>query len=126
MGKTNKAAASIAAGIMLLLISCSKSSEDTLTTPMPPACDTVNMTYTANVQPILQANCYSCHGNGGASGGINLDTYENVKIVAANGELIGTITHAAGHSPMPKGGSKLSDCDINIIKDWINRGMLSN
>ena len=110
-------------GSIVLIIGCSKTSEDKLTTPTPPqTCDTVNMTYSTDVQPILQANCYSCHGNGNIEGGITLDTYASVKSVAESGELIGVITHAAGYPPMPDGGGKLSDCDINKIKDWINRG----
>ena len=114
---------------VILIISCSKASEDKLSTPTPGSgtgCDTVNMTYSADVVPILQANCYSCHGNGGNSGGVNLDTYENVKAEAADGSLLGTITHASGYAAMPLGGSQLSDCDINTIKDWINNGMLNN
>jgi hypothetical protein len=27
---------------------------------------------------------------------------------------------------MPKGGSKIPDCDINKIRAWINRGSLNN
>jgi hypothetical protein len=29
-------------------------------------------------------------------------------------------------SAMPKGGGKLSDCDINKIRSWLNKGMLNN
>ncbi|TKK67673.1 cytochrome c [Ilyomonas limi] len=115
------------AGSMMLIIGCSKSSEDRLTTPIPPSdCDTVNMTYSSDVQPILEANCYSCHGNGNVNGGVTLDSYTGVKLVADNGLLIGVITHAPGYPPMPDGGGKLSDCDINKIKDWINRGASNN
>ena len=113
-------------GSILLTISCSKSSEDTLTTPTQQLCDTVNMTYSSDVQPILQANCYSCHGNGIVNGGVSLDDYSNVRDLAEDGELLGVITHAAGYPPMPDNGGKLSDCDINKIKDWINRGASNN
>jgi mono/diheme cytochrome c family protein len=84
------------------------------------------MTYSNDVQPILEANCYSCHGNGNINGGVTLDNYAGVKAVADNGFLVGVITHAAGYPPMPDGGGKLSDCNINKIKDWINRGATNN
>jgi hypothetical protein len=116
----------IISAFTLLVIGCSKTSEDQLTTPTPSQCDTVNMTYSGDVQPILQANCYSCHGNGSANGGITLDSYAGVKSVADNGILIGVITHASGFPPMPQGGAKLSDCDINKITSWINRGAIDN
>src|SRR4051812_39550980 len=123
MSKKARALLCLISGSIVLAIGCSKTSEDKLiTTTPPPSCDTVNMTYSTDIQPILQANCYSCHGNGNIEGGITLDTYPSVKNVSEGGELIGTITHAAGYPPMPDGGGKLSDCDINKIKDWINRG----
>ena len=126
MIKRTKALLCLTGGIIVLIISCSKSSEDQLTTPAPTACDTVNMTYSTDVLPILQANCYSCHGNGNAEGGEQLDSYEAVKDAAEDGDLLGVITHAAGYPPMPDGGGKLSDCDINKIRDWINRGATNN
>jgi hypothetical protein len=110
---------------VILAISCSKTSEDKLSTP-DTGCDTTNVMYSADVVPILKANCYSCHGDGQLSGGVNLDTYENVKIQADNGALLGSITHAPGYSPMPDDLPKLPDCNINIIRAWINNGTPNN
>src|SRR3954462_11463250 len=108
---------------------CSKTNEETLsngstgnTGGNTGNCDTVNMKYATNIQPIIQANCYSCHGNGQAESGISLDSYTKLKQQANNGNLIGVITHAAGYPPMPYNLPKLSDCDINKIKDWVERG----
>lgn len=122
-----------AAFCCLTIWSCSKSNETTVANPgngnggtTTPTCDTVNMQYTANVLPIIKTNCYGCHGNGAASGGISLDSYEKLKTQASSGKLIAVITHASGVSPMPQGASKLSDCDINKIRSWINRGILNN
>lgn len=113
----------------LIIASCSKSNEEEQNPNPDPGpgngCDTVNMKYAANVLPIIRNNCYSCHGGNGTSG-ISLDGYNNLKARVDDGRLIGAITHASGFSPMPKGGSKLSDCDINIIKDWIERGAQNN
>jgi mono/diheme cytochrome c family protein len=126
MSKKAKALLCIITGSIVLVIGCSKSSEDKLTPPDPPSCDTANMTYSTDIKPILQANCYSCHGNGNAEGGRSLGSYESVKDAVEDGNLIGTITHAAGYPPMPQGGAKLSDCDINKIKAWINSGSSNN
>lgn len=109
---------------LLLVLSCSKISEDKLNNNSGNTCDTANIKYTTNVTPILQANCYSCHGNGNTdgSGGIGLDTYAGLKKYADNGFLQGNITHAPGYIGMPYGRPKLDDCSINKIIDWINRG----
>jgi hypothetical protein len=58
--------------------------------------------------------------------GVDLDGYANLKARAANGDLTGVITHAAGYPPMPGDGGKLSDCEINKIKAWISRGAPDN
>lgn len=115
----------------MIMTGCSKKSEDQLTGSTPPVvttCDTVAMKYSTNIIPILQGNCYSCHGNGntGGSGGISLDGYTNLQKWAANGYLVGDITHASGFVSMPYGGGKLSDCDINKIIAWIHQGMPNN
>ena len=88
------------------------------------ACDTTSMTYTTNVQPIIQNYCYSCHaGTAPSGGGIVLDSYAGVKNFAAGGgSLIDRITSTDPSVQMPRGGPKLSDCDISKIKAWVNAG----
>ncbi len=93
------------------------------------ACDTTVTNFTAQIKPILQSNCYSCHSNAHAAGsgaGIKLEDYADVKTYATNGRLFGTIVRPAIYSPMPKGGGKLSDCEIKIIKIWITKGAINN
>lgn len=115
--------------ISVVIAACSKTNEEAENannTQGPAACDTINMKYTANVKPILEANCYGCHGSGQSTGGVNIETYNRVKQLVDNGLLIGVITHATGYSAMPKGKPKLSDCDINKIRGWIARGTLND
>jgi len=113
----------------LFFVGCSKSNEESLNPAgggNPTGCDTANMKYAANIQPIIQANCYRCHGNGQSQGSISLDTYAKLQRVAVNGTLVGVISHASGFTPMPQNASKLSDCDINKIKRWVLNGALNN
>jgi hypothetical protein len=118
------------AGLVLLVVglthSCAKASQDVLSAGS--TCDTVGMTYTANVVPILQENCYSCHGNGNTagSGGILLEGYTNLKQYADNGQLVGNVTHAPGYVPMPYGLPALPSCETNTIVDWVNNGAFNN
>ncbi len=91
-------------------------------------CDTTTpVTYSQTITGLLsQYGCNSCHGGNAPSGNVKLDTYTGVKTVATNGKLLGAVSHAAGFSPMPQGGNKLSDCDVNKIKTWIDAGALQN
>ncbi len=92
-------------------------------------CDTLNVTLSNTIQPILSQNCYSCHSitNSGSFGaGINLESYSELLTLVHSGRLIGAITHSPGFSAMPQGGTKLDDCTIDQIKSWINAGALNN
>jgi hypothetical protein len=88
-------------------------------------CDPAKFTYAAIVQPIITNQCVGCHKPGSLGGNIDLSTYTQVKVQVTNGNLVGSITHAVGYSAMPQ-GSKLSDCQITQIKNWISAGALNN
>lgn len=89
-------------------------------------CDTSNVTYSGTIAPIIQTNCLGCHSNAGTGGGIFLNTYNAVKDQVNSGRLWGAINWQSGFSQMPKGGSKLSDCDLTRIGIWIQQGAPNN
>ena len=94
--------------------------------PLVTCPDTVNVSFAVKVRPLLQANCFSCHGNGSSLGNVSLDTYDQVKQFAISGRLLGSISHSSGFSPMPLGTDKLSNCSITAIRVWIEEGMQNN
>jgi hypothetical protein len=55
-----------------------------------------------------------------------MGTYANDKTIAQNGKLYGSINHSAGYSPMPRGMSKLTNCQVANIKKWIDAGVPNN
>jgi uncharacterized membrane protein len=89
-------------------------------------CDTVNVTYSATVWPIIQNSCLGCHSGGSPSGGVSLADYSAIAAQAANGNLLGAIRHEQGYSPMPQNGAKLNDCTITQIEKWIENGSPNN
>jgi hypothetical protein len=89
------------------------------------SCNTSEYTYAAIILPIITNQCVGCHKPSSLGGNIDLSTYSLVKAQATNGKLVGSITHAVGYSPMPQ-GSKLGDCQITQIKNWIAAGTPNN
>ena len=89
-------------------------------------CDTTNVTYKTRIQPILQNNCIVCHNASLNSGNLNFENFADVKSIADDTRFYGAVTHAEGYSPMPKGGNKLTDCEIRNIRIWISDGALNN
>lgn len=114
----------------LSLFSCSRNNETDLQAvdpvSSPAVCNTANMKFSTDIAPILQVNCNSCHNVSRPLGAVITDNFNGVKMIAENGTLVGTITHASGFSPMPKGKPKLADCDINKIKAWVAQGTKNN
>lgn len=109
------------------LTACYYDKEELLYGAPAPCTDTTGtISYTAKVVPILQTNCYGCHSGGNPSGGQAMGTYTADKTMASSGKLVGVITHATGFSPMPKGGAKLSACQIAVIQKWIQAGAPNN
>jgi cytochrome c5 len=94
-------------------------------------CDTVNpIQFAAQVKPIIDSYCVSCHNASSSSGGVNLNGYDQVKKYAEmlrNGTplLVGTIRHKSGFKAMPP-STTLDECSIRKIELWINQGKLNN
>jgi mono/diheme cytochrome c family protein len=121
---------SIALGSTLMFSSCFYDKKDQIyPQTLTATCDTTNSTYAAVVVPILNSNCNNCHAASVASkigAGIILDSYNSLKIYVSNKQLINSINHTGGITPMPLNGVKMNACDISKIGAWVNRGALNN
>jgi len=89
-------------------------------------CDTTNVKYSTHIKPLIQNACQGCHSGAIPDGGINLASYLGVKAIAGNGKFFGSICHIATYCAMPENGNKLTDCQINMVKIWINHGAPEN
>ncbi|MHB1277698.1 MAG: hypothetical protein ACYC1Q_04805 [Bacteroidia bacterium] len=89
-------------------------------------CDTANVRYSVQVNAIISQNCLPCHNAATASGGISLETYDQLKTMVLNGRVGATIRHDVGISPMPKLSPKLSECKIKTIAIWEKAGCPNN
>jgi cytochrome c len=96
--------------------------------------------YTTRVQPILQANCYRCHGGFNHRGGLNLQTkagmlkggHDGSVLVAgdpAKSLLVRLMRHEGPkNDPMPMPPAprpKLLDADIAVVEQWIKAGAIA-
>lgn len=95
-----------------------------------PTCDTTTAKFGAFVSPLMVSKCATsgCHNTTTASAGVNLDGYTNIKNFMSKNQplFFGSINHRSGFSAMPKGGAKLSSCEINKLQVWVNAGLLNN
>lgn len=111
-------------GVMIMVQSCYYDKAYELV-PGVETCDTTNYAFSADVKPIMDNYCVSCHNVNLPSANIAVDTYEGVKQIADNGSLLGSIRHE-DYSPMPKNLPKLDPCTIKTVELWVNDGALDN
>jgi hypothetical protein len=102
----------------------------------------VAVSYSRDVQPILQANCLSCHQQGGAgyeASGFSMETYDALMkgtqygpmVVpgdSAGSNLIVLMEGRADPSiSMPHGSAEpVSAANIDTIRRWIDQGAKKN
>ena len=89
-------------------------------------CDTVDVTYSGTVLPLLQERCFTCHSAAANMGSITLEGFNNLKTLIDNGRFLGAIRHEPGFTPMPQNAGMLPDCQIMKIEAWINSGAENN
>jgi len=91
--------------------------------------------YAQHIQPILDSNCVSCHGEGKTEGKLRLDSYEMLMqggkdgrvVVPGNPEksiLLERVTLPSGdkHAMPAEGKPPLTPQEIPLIRAWIQQG----
>jgi len=90
-------------------------------------CDSTSVSFTGDIDPIIQSKCVNCHITSQPSNlNIVLTNYAGVSSAAASGQLLGAVTHDPLFQPMPKGGVQLNNCEIAMFRKWISDGALNN
>ncbi len=90
----------------------------------------------ADVEKVLRSHCVRCHGGEIASGGLRLNSFENVIKGGISGAvvvpksskkslLMARIRGEGGKPQMPMGFTALSMREMDLIADWIDAGALA-
>lgn len=98
-------------------------------------CDSSGIiSYATTIAPIINANCGTSSANSGSCHGTTpgprapvFTTWAVVNTYCLNGQILNDITHSVNEiNPMPLGKPQMSDCNIGLIRKWINAGSLNN
>lgn len=118
--------------VAILLCSCSHRPEyPLLQNNALPACDSINITYYGNIQPILQQHCYECHASGVTTGGgLDLEDTASLKSYLKNGfrgdGVYGSkLYHCLLHTPLTQQMPPtyiLDSCSLQKIHYWLSIG----
>jgi hypothetical protein len=74
--------------------------------------------YARDVEPLLKARCYSCHGEKQQMRGLRLDSKDSASAAAAL--LIPRVTGANGLMAMPPTGKRLTTEEVATIRAWVD------
>lgn len=109
-----------------LLAGCYYDTESELY-PNAGGCDTIDVSYSQEVQAIFNRNnCLNCHNSNLQNGNVNLETHSTVVASVQTGKLASSLTHDGKASPMPPGGVKIPACDVEKVLAWISQGSKNN
>lgn len=106
----------------------------------PTVCTTVieNVSFSADIQPILTTNCATagCHSGNSPEGNLTLETSQSYAALSKPGKGYIDINNptfsvlysslVSTSSPMPPNGQPLSACDLKRIETWMKEGALDN
>jgi len=99
--------------------------EDLYGTGQP--CDTVSVSYSGFVLPLLQNHCYKCHKpSEPLFSGYVLEGYDATKAYATSGKISDRTNNVANPMPPLSEGGLLPDCDRQKILAWIRAGAPNN
>lgn len=112
--------------LLAFALNCTYHNEDDYFKDNTDICHTDNMSFNTDIYPMFESSCISCHSNTNASGGINLEGYENLKLHAESGIITKVINHEPGVSAMPLYADKWTECSIAKFDAWVEQGMKNN
>ena len=91
------------------------------------------VSFGADVRPILESSCATCHGADAPKAGASLVDYAGVMAGAASGPIVvpgdaegSLLVQVVAEGRMPPKEPKLSEGQIQIIRDWVNAGAQDN
>jgi hypothetical protein len=107
-----------------LATSCYYDNAEDLYQNFPKDCDVTAVSYSMDIEPILNQSCLGCHGSTAPQAGLDLSTHANV---FANKEKVRDRINRPIGDPlvMPQGGPMIK-CNIDKINAWIDQGALNN
>ena len=113
----------IAAVAVVLATACYYDNEEDLYQFTNTGCDTTNVSFKNDIEPILQGNCSisGCHVAGGGGPGI-FTNYAGVMEKVNNGTIRNRVLVQKDMPP----GAPLTDCQLNLIRAWLDAGAPNN
>jgi len=122
--------------VVFLLSACSgktgtsaDSASSTAVAPSPSG----PVSFSIDIQPILQERCVNCHGGQRTEKGLDMTSYASLMAGSQNGAVVepgnpdnSPMIQLVQQGKMPKRGPKLLPNQVQMLVDWIKAGAPNN
>jgi uncharacterized membrane protein len=92
-----------------------------------------SVSFSKDVQPILQSRCINCHGGARTQRGLDMSSYASLMAGSVNGAVVvpgnpsgSLIIQMVTQGKMPKNGPGLTPSQIQILTQWVQLGAPNN
>jgi hypothetical protein len=92
-------------------------------------CDTVNVSFSKDIKPLIDAQCVGCHNTQSPTDTVSLSTHTEIVKYCNSGQLYGVLAQIPPYKRsqfMPPNGPKWSNCNLSKLKSWIDKGAPNN
>jgi hypothetical protein len=114
-GRPQRIVGGIVTGLSCLVLATSVASSQPATRQQPP-----KDAFTGTVQPLLEKNCYMCHGAKVSTAGLNLESYQNAATLEKDRDRWEVILNKIESGEMPpKGMPRPDPAALKQTTDWI-------
>jgi len=123
----------LSALLILILAACSGGSSQGSPAASNPPGAAGEVSFAADVLPILKDSCTRCHGGSRQNGGLQLDSYAALiaggshgAVVVPNDAANSLLVELITSGKMPRNAASLPAEQITLITNWVNAGALDN
>lgn len=99
----------------------------------PSSAATDEVSFSADIQPMLEKSCGNCHGGNRTEKGLDVTSYAALMNGSQKGPVIvvgdaanSSLVTLVANGKMPKRGPKLTPEQVDLIIAWINAGAPNN
>ena len=91
-------------------------------------CSVVEVSYSSDIIPMLDAKCGSCHFSDEPPAGLDLSDYEQVSDSITSNKILNRVQLDLGDDDVmpPYPNTLITDCQIYLFQTWVNQGSLNN
>jgi len=91
------------------------------------------VSFSKDVQPILQSRCINCHGGQKTQKGLDMTSYDKLMAGSENGPVVipgsldkSNFIQMVLQGKMPKSGPKLLPAQVQMLENWVTAGAKNN